>query len=51
MGIDQDELLKLSAAVSFAVITRPSRLEVDLLKSFVDVDIDFLDGPDAKWLD
>jgi len=51
MGIDQNELLKFAASVTFAVITRPWRLEVDLWKSFVNIDLEFLEGLDERWLE
>ena len=51
MGTDQEDLLKLATAVTFAITTRPWRLEVDLWRSFVNVDIGFLEGLDEKWLE
>lgn len=51
MGVGQDDLLELAAGVTFAVITRPWRLEVDLWKSFVNVDLKFFEGMDERWLE
>ena len=51
MGTDEDDLFELAAGVTFAIQTRPFRLEVDLWKSFVNVDIAFLEALNDKWLD
>jgi hypothetical protein len=37
--------------VTWAVQTRPWRLEIDLWRSFVNVDVEFLEGLDRRWLD
>lgn len=50
MGTDEKDLLKLASAVTYAVQTDPWRLEVDLWRSFVNVDLGFLEGLDEKWL-
>ena len=51
MGKDEDELFTLVAAVTFTSQTRPFRLEVDLWKSFVNVDFAFLEALNDKWLE
>ncbi|MCJ1393917.1 hypothetical protein MMC18_006793 [Xylographa bjoerkii] len=51
MGEDEKDLQKLATAVTFAIQTRPWRLEVDLWKSFVNVDYKFLEDMDDKWLE
>ncbi|KAI0967045.1 hypothetical protein F4678DRAFT_465849 [Xylaria arbuscula] len=50
MGADQLDLLRYAMAVTFAIQTKPWIREFDLWKSFVNVDIDFLDGLDPYWL-
>lgn len=49
MGKDEEELLKLAAAATFSVQTQPWRLEIDFWKSFVNIDIKFLDGLQDEW--
>lgn len=51
MGEDAEELRKLATGVVFAAQTRPWRLEIDLWWSFVNVDHEFVDRLDDKWLD
>jgi hypothetical protein len=51
MGKDEKDCRLLSAAVTWAVQTRPWRLEIDFWRSFVGVDKDFLEGIDRAWLD
>ncbi|MCJ1417711.1 hypothetical protein MMC32_004056 [Xylographa parallela] len=51
MGEDEKDLQKVATAVTFAIQTRPWRLEVDLWKSFVNVDLKFLEEMDDKWLE
>ncbi|MCJ1287642.1 hypothetical protein MMC26_006994 [Xylographa opegraphella] len=51
MGEDEKDLQKMATAVTFAIQTRPWRLEVDLWKSFVNVDLKFLEEMDDKWLE
>ena len=51
MGKDEADLKKVAAGVTWAVQTEPWRLEVDFWKSFVNVDLGFLEGLDDKWLD
>ena len=51
MGEDEEHLRKVATAVTFAVQTRPWRLEIDLWKSFINVKLDFLEKLDRQWLD
>ncbi|PNP50352.1 hypothetical protein THARTR1_08956 [Trichoderma harzianum] len=51
MAEDVAELLKNCTAATFAVQTRPWLREIDLWKSFVNVDLDLLKGLDPVWLD
>ncbi|KAL8925664.1 MAG: hypothetical protein Q9208_003347 [Pyrenodesmia sp. 3 TL-2023] len=54
MGTDEQDLLKYTTAAIFAVQTEPWRLEIDLWRSFINVDLDFLDWLDGlkkDWLD
>lgn len=51
MGDDEKDFERLVTAVVFAIQTKPWRLEVDLWKSFVNVDLSFLEVLDAKWLE
>ncbi|OQV00840.1 hypothetical protein CLAIMM_06285 [Cladophialophora immunda] len=49
MGENEEQLLKLASAATFIVQTRPWRLEIDFCKSFVNIDIEFLNGLDDAW--
>jgi hypothetical protein len=51
MGKNEEDLLRLAVAATFAIVTRPWRLEVDLWKSFVNVDMKFLEDLDKTWLE
>lgn len=51
MGADAADLLRYSVAVTFAIQTKPWYREFDLWKSFVNVDLEFLEGLDPYWLD
>lgn len=51
MGRDEKELAKIVTAVTFAVQMRPWRQEVDLWRSFVNVDLGFLERLDGRWWD
>ena len=51
MGEDENELLKLASAATYAVQDDPWRLEIDLWKSFVNIDIKTLEDLDVGWLD
>ena len=50
MGSDEGDLERLAVAVTFAIQTDPWRLEVDLWRSFVNVDLGFLEGLRGEWL-
>lgn len=49
MGSDPDDLLMLAAGTTYAVQTDPWRLEVDLWRSFVNVDLEFLENLHEQW--
>ncbi|KAI4258196.1 MAG: hypothetical protein L6R42_005245 [Xanthoria sp. 1 TBL-2021] len=54
MGEDEADLLKYTTAAIFMIQTKPWRLEVDIWRSFMNVDLDFLewaDGLGNGWLD
>ena len=51
MGASQEECLKLSVAATYALQNRPWVREVDLWKSFVNVDLQFLKDMDQRFLD
>ena len=51
MAENEEELLKLAIATTFLINTDPWRLEVDLWKSFVNVDHQFLLDMRQEWLD
>ena len=51
MGEDEEDLHKYAVAATFAIQTDPWRLEVDLWRSFVNVDLAFLEGLRREWLD
>lgn len=51
MGEDEEDLMKYAVAATFAIQTDPWRLEVDLWRSFVNVDVGFLEGLRQEWLD
>lgn len=51
MGADAQELFKYCTAVTFAMQTKPWLREIDLWKSFINVDLDFLIDLDSYWLD
>ncbi|KAI1206620.1 uncharacterized protein F4807DRAFT_463565 [Annulohypoxylon truncatum] len=51
MGTDEVDLLKYVTAVTFAIQTKPWHREIDLWKSFVNVDLEFLEDLDPYWLD
>ena len=48
---NEEELKRYAVAVTFAVQTNPWRLDIDLWKSFVNVDLAFLEGLDKAWLE
>lgn len=49
MGSDAEDLLMMAAATTYAVQTDPWRLEVDLWRSFVNVDLEFLEKLHDQW--
>ena len=51
MGEDEEDLLKYATAATFAIVGEPWRLEVDLWRSFVNVDMGFLENLKEEWLD
>ncbi|KAK3303234.1 uncharacterized protein B0T15DRAFT_495799 [Chaetomium strumarium] len=51
MGEDERDLLKWCTAVTFALQTKPWLREVDLWKSFVNVDLEFPEGLEPFWLE
>ena len=51
MGEDEEDLHKYAVATTFAIQTDPWRLEVDLWRSFVNVDLGFLEGLRTEWVD
>jgi hypothetical protein len=51
MGRDESNLRQLSEGVTWAVQTKPWRLEMDFWRSFVNVDVGFLEGLAAAWLE
>lgn len=51
MAESEQELLRLSTIATFAMQTKPWLREVDLWRSFVNVELDFLQGLDQAWLD
>ena len=51
MAKDEEELKRFAVAVTFAVQTTPWRLDMDLSRSFVNVDLAFLEALDETWLD
>ena len=51
MGEDEEDLLKYATATTFAIVGEPWRLEVDLWRSFVNVDMGFLENLKEEWLD
>lgn len=51
MAESEEELLRLSTIATFAMQTKPWLMEVDLWRSFVNVELGFLQGLDPSWLD
>ena len=49
MGRDETELQRLTTAATYAVQTKSWRLEVDVWKSFVNVELGFLERLDRVW--
>lgn len=50
-GEHEQDLQRYATGVAFALQTKPWRLEIDYWKSFVNVDIQFLESLDKKWLE
>jgi hypothetical protein len=51
MGVDEEDLLRYCTAVTFVLQTKPWLREVDLWRSFINVDVKFLQELDDFWLD
>ena len=51
MGINEEGLLKYTTATIFAIQQEPWRLEADLWRSFINVDMDFIDALQPEWTD
>jgi hypothetical protein len=51
MGTDERNLRQMTEGVTWAVQTKPWRLEVDFWRSFVNVKEKFLEDLDRRWLD
>jgi len=50
-GKDEMDLFRASTIVTFALQTKPWMREVDLWRSFINVDLAFLEGLHRSWLD
>lgn len=51
MGENEEDLQRLTTAATFTLQTNPWRLEIDFCKSFVNVDLRFLEDLDGKWFE
>ncbi|KAH8882225.1 hypothetical protein GQ53DRAFT_753902 [Thozetella sp. PMI_491] len=51
MGTDELDLLRWSTAVAFTLQTKPWLREIDLWKSFINVELQFLEDMNPFWLD
>lgn len=51
IGENAGDLMRYCTAVTFALQTKPWLREIDLWKSYINVDLDFLNGLDSFWLD
>jgi hypothetical protein len=51
MGTDEEDLIRRVVGTTFAVQDRPWLREIDLGRSFVNVDASFLEDLDGWWLD
>lgn len=51
MGENEEDLLKYATAATFAIIEEPWRLEIDLWRSFVNIDLRFLENLKEEWLE
>ncbi|KAK6708341.1 hypothetical protein SNK04_009304 [Fusarium graminearum] len=50
MGEDEDGLFKYCITVTLAIQTKPWMWEIDLWKSFINVDMDFIERMEEHWL-
>ncbi|KAF2197150.1 hypothetical protein GQ43DRAFT_484368 [Delitschia confertaspora ATCC 74209] len=51
MGKDEKDLRMLASAATFVVQTKPWRLEIDFWKSFVNVDLKFMEELHERWFE
>lgn len=51
MGIDAADCRRLASGATFAAQTEPWRMEIDFWRSFVNVDLDFLERLDERWME
>jgi len=51
IGGTEEELQQKAVCATFALQTAPWRWEVDLWKSFVNVDLAFLEGLERTWVE
>ena len=51
MGENEDDLVRRAVGATYAIVTRPWRLELDVWKSFVNVDLAYLEAMDKRWFD
>ena len=51
IGEDEEKLRTIVTGVTYAIQTKAWQLEVDLWKSFVNVDLECVLGLDERWLD
>ena len=51
MGVDAGDLEWYATAVMFAIQTEPWRMEVALWRSFINVNLEFLEGMKQEWLE
>jgi hypothetical protein len=49
VGKDEEELADLAMGVCYAVQSRPRGREIDIWKSFVNVDLAFMEGLNNLW--
>ncbi|WXC52640.1 hypothetical protein QX201_012303 [Fusarium graminearum] len=50
MGEDEDDLFKYCITVTLAIQTKPWMWEIDLWKSFINMDMDFIERMEEHWL-
>lgn len=51
MGTDEKDLFRLASITVFAIQMRPWRWELDLWKSFVNVDLQFVEELEERWME